>query len=69
MGTLYHGLSLRMLKRLDRYEGNQYRRVLVSVYCHDGRWREAFVYRLKDPGQLSEQAWRPVGGTVRGGDE
>lgn len=43
-GTLYEGLTARELKRLDRYEGAEYRRAAVRVRVSTGM-RQGWVYR------------------------
>lgn len=63
VGGLVHGqllgdVALETLQRLDRYEGEQYRRVLLQVHC-DGVQHEAWCYLLQ-PGLehlLSSDSW------------
>jgi gamma-glutamylcyclotransferase (GGCT)/AIG2-like uncharacterized protein YtfP len=56
-GLLYHGLTLRELSLLDRYEGTEYRRLRVSVMTLEGRSAQAWVYviRPRYSGRLSAQ--------------
>jgi hypothetical protein len=47
-GTLYRRLDARELRRLDRYEGFDYRRAIVPVDTPAGR-RRAWVYLPRHP--------------------
>jgi gamma-glutamylcyclotransferase (GGCT)/AIG2-like uncharacterized protein YtfP len=57
-GTLYSGLTSRELGLLDRYEGPEYRRVLMYLQTDGGR-RRAWVYRQR-PGIPLDGPWEPV---------
>jgi gamma-glutamylcyclotransferase (GGCT)/AIG2-like uncharacterized protein YtfP len=46
-GLLYSGLSGPVLAKLDRFEGEMYRRQKVEVSLPDGSRREAWTYVLK----------------------
>lgn len=43
-GRLYHGLSPTALNALDRFEGDEYRRRVVTVVAVDGRAQQAWCY-------------------------
>lgn len=60
-GLLYLGLDPPALRRLDRFEGAQYRRVAVQVRLAAEELRNAHTYVLR-PGQSSRlcaRAWEP----------
>lgn len=60
-GLLYLGVDPPALRRLDRFEGAQYRRVSVQVLLATGGVRNAHTYVLR-PGQSSRlcaRAWEP----------
>lgn len=43
-GRLYQGLSPAALRALDRFEGDEYRRRVVTVVAEDGRAQQAWCY-------------------------
>jgi len=43
-GRLYHDLSAAALNALDRFEGDEYRRRVVTVVADDGREQQAWCY-------------------------
>lgn len=43
-GRLYHGLSPHAIAALDRFEGDEYRRRVVTVITDDGRAKQACCY-------------------------
>ncbi|MCB1876483.1 MAG: gamma-glutamylcyclotransferase [Chromatiales bacterium] len=46
-GSVYRGINFLQLKRLDTYEGEEYRRVPVSVRLADGLDESTWVYVLR----------------------
>lgn len=64
-GLLFEDLSMTELKRLDRYEGNEYVRKRISVNL--GRQsRQCWAY-LPRPGiKLSTESWNPAEGRSKG---
>jgi gamma-glutamylcyclotransferase (GGCT)/AIG2-like uncharacterized protein YtfP len=55
-GTLYDGIDGELFRRLDKYEGEEYRKRPVQVLTDDGRPHHAFVYTCSAD-LLSEQSW------------
>ena len=47
-GVIYFNLTVVDLARLDRFEGELYRREEVEVVCEDGEKVPAFVYIIRD---------------------
>ena len=63
-GTLYEGLTAAELRRLDRYEGADYRRGAVHVQTRAGRQRTwAYLPRrpLADDPDAAATPWRVLG--------
>lgn len=58
-GVLYQGLTPRDLIKLDRYEGDMYRRSSLAVSLADGREVDSRVYVLRPRyyACLSKQPW------------
>ena len=58
-GLLYSGLSARDFGRLDRYEGSEYRRLLLPVSLQSGKRERAwcFVTRKACRGALCRDGW------------
>jgi gamma-glutamylcyclotransferase (GGCT)/AIG2-like uncharacterized protein YtfP len=58
-GVVYLDVDDASLARLDRFEDDFYRRVAVSIDCHDGQARlaDAYVVPAENRGILSEQVW------------
>lgn len=58
-GCLYHGLGAGQLRRLDKYEGEWYRRTLVNVRCADNNMVKAWCYVIRGfhAGKLGQQDW------------
>lgn len=58
-GVLYRGAGPRMLRRLDRYEADYYRRRLLPVRDAAGRMRMAWSYVVSDRcrERLSDLPW------------
>ena len=58
-GVLYLDVDAPDLERLDRFEGEDYRRTVVTVACGDGAVRRAGTYVYRRPERLLTAAWRP----------
>ncbi len=56
-GMVYAGLGAAPLARLDRYEGDEYRRERVQVRLHGGRVIEAWTYVMRSTDRLSAEPW------------
>ncbi len=58
-GVLYTRLDREIVTRLDRYEGDEYRKLRVRVRLADGRLRPAWVYLCRHPlrHRLSRESW------------
>lgn len=58
-GLVYAGLRRQDLRRLDKYEGREYRRVLVSVLVPGGKKVSAWCYvtRSRYRRRLCNQKW------------
>ncbi|MCC5886419.1 MAG: gamma-glutamylcyclotransferase [Gammaproteobacteria bacterium] len=61
-GRVYHGLSRPALAALDRFEGDEYRRRVVTVVREDGRRQQAWCYVIAPRWQrrLDGRAWDPA---------
>jgi gamma-glutamylcyclotransferase (GGCT)/AIG2-like uncharacterized protein YtfP len=57
-GTLYTGIDAELFRRLDRYEGEDYRKRTVDVITEDGERHRAFTYTCS-PERLSDAPWEP----------
>ncbi len=60
-GLVYTGIGRRGLVRLDRFEGEMYKRVRVRVTLTDGTHRRAFTYVTKEAfrDRLEPREWDP----------
>jgi len=58
-GLLYSGINEPVWRRLDRFEGEQYRRMAVTVLLEDGTQTTAQTYLIHPSFQslLSDQEW------------
>jgi len=58
-GVVYTDLNSRDLRRLDEYEGREYRRLQLSIWLEDGRCLPAWAYitRAASSNRLSDDAW------------
>ena len=61
VGTLYRGVEARDLQRLDRYEGEAYRRCLLPVWLSSSKREMAWCYTLRKPylRRLTQELWSP----------
>jgi gamma-glutamylcyclotransferase (GGCT)/AIG2-like uncharacterized protein YtfP len=59
-GVLYSGLAEAELERLDRFEGEDYRRMSVRVLLDGDGEEETFVYVYTRPEKTSPELWDPV---------
>jgi len=61
-GRVYHGLSRPALAALDRFEGDEYRRRVVTVVLEDGRRQQAWCYVIAPHWRrrLDGRLWDPV---------
>ena len=59
MGVVYFGLNPFELRRLDRFEGSEYRRQTEAVILSGGKVVPACVYvwRMERVSRLSRQPW------------
>lgn len=59
-GFVYHGLGKSALRKLDLYEGEMYRRLLISVETDKGQNLKAWTYAIKTHWlhQLTNEPWR-----------
>lgn len=55
-GVLYRDVSLQLLKRLDRYEGREYRRVRLRVTLGQGLQALAWVYLPRQAPAADDEA-------------
>ena len=55
-GTIYKGLDPALFSRLDRYEGEEYRKQIVQVITSSGEPQMAYTYTCL-AGMLSEAPW------------
>ena len=58
-GVLYLDVDAADLERLDRFEGEDYRRTVVTVASVDGVAYRAGTYVYRRPDRLLDEAWRP----------
>ncbi len=58
-GILYLDVDEADLARLDRFEGDDYRRATVAVSCADGVAREGGTYLYLPADRLLPSPWRP----------
>ncbi len=60
-GILYTGVDEISLGRLDRFEGDMYRRIAVEVVDCRGAHRTAFAYLVRDSHRhmLTQEPWDP----------
>ena len=58
-GVLYLDVDGADLVRLDRFEGDEYRRGAVTVACADGVLREAETYLYLPHDRLRDVPWEP----------
>ena len=57
-GILYHGLNAHLLARLDRFEGDQYRRERVDIDCARRRYRAwTYVWTSSAGDGLERRPW------------
>jgi gamma-glutamylcyclotransferase (GGCT)/AIG2-like uncharacterized protein YtfP len=56
-GVLWHDLSDADWQALDRFEGEEYRRVLVHVMREDGGRYPAYVYQWLDVQRIGDHDW------------
>ena len=58
-GLVYLDVDAASVERLDRFEGDFYARLPVSISCADGRCRNADAYTISDKHQhvLASEAW------------
>lgn len=58
-GCVYEGISDAALERLDRFEGEMYRRVMVTVVLDDQSTQNVFAYIVKNKfrDSLSDEIW------------
>ena len=57
-GIVVHGLDGRAARRLDAYEGSNYRLTPVTVTQANGRAIEAVVYLFRDERKSDRRLWR-----------
>jgi len=60
VGVIHLDVDDTDLRRLDRFEGDDYRRVTVSVACADGAIRDSETYLYEHPERLLASAWEPA---------
>tara|TARA_X000000950_G_scaffold245972_1_gene303099 strand:- start:126 stop:452 length:327 start_codon:yes stop_codon:yes gene_type:complete len=47
-GKLFHSNQLQnIIKEIDQYEGEEYKRVITKIYLNNGSSLEAFIYEKK----------------------
>lgn len=59
-GIVYLDVSAADLAALDRFEGDAYERVLVTVELGGGESVEAWSYLFRDLSRLEEAVWEPA---------
>lgn len=61
-GVIYHNVTARDIKRLDRFEGEYYDKISVTVVCETGYVHNAKVYLFNNRNRnlLSSNSWDPV---------
>lgn len=64
-GQLIRGLAAEQLARLDAFEGDDYRRIVVDVFAEQRLW-PAHTYLFLRPDLLTDQDW-DVDGFARSG--
>jgi len=57
-GTLYRGVDAALFSRLDRYEGDEYKKRIVEILTSTGAPQVAYTYTCL-AGMLSEAPWDP----------
>lgn len=58
-GVVYFDVDPADLARIDRFEGEDYRRVEVDLFCADGRRVLAAMYLFLPAERLDDTPWRP----------